>query len=232
MRKLLHPSKATISRHDLAAAHSNFCIVLRALGDLPGSVESDPTQLAYSGDGKRELFFVGCLRDLTFIPEGIDLRDDVARAMSEPWRHPTDLAQFAANLIKRSGVIGSLSRQIAATWSSVPALHELFSSTELAEICSDRLLRCLLQSSLVFDLELERFLTVVRRMILIAALGGIGPQAFEQGNLRFVCAWRSSASLTSTSFPGQMKKNRKRRDYGLDWSRRWQPERPFRSRGS
>jgi 2-polyprenyl-3-methyl-5-hydroxy-6-metoxy-1,4-benzoquinol methylase len=183
-----HPSKAAIPQQDMAAAHSNFGIVLRTLGDLPGALKAIQRSLRIEETENAKLLFVGCLRNLTFIPEGIDLRDDVARAISEPWGRPTDFARFASNLVKRSGAIGTCIRQIAATWSTVPAQHELFSPTELAEICSDRLLCCLLESTIIFDLELERFLTVVRRAILTAAAGRVDPQAFDKGSLRFVCA--------------------------------------------
>jgi 2-polyprenyl-3-methyl-5-hydroxy-6-metoxy-1,4-benzoquinol methylase len=183
-----HPIKAAIPQNDLAAAHSNLCIVLRALGDLPGALKAIQRSLRIKETENAKLLFVGCLRNLTFIPDGIDLRDDLARAMSEPWGRPTDVARFASNLVKHSGAVGTCIRQVAATWSTVPAPHESFSPTELAEICSDGLLCCLLESTIVFDLELERFLTVVRRTILTAAAGGVGPQAFDQGSLRFFCA--------------------------------------------
>jgi hypothetical protein len=124
--RTLHPSKAAIPRHDLAAAHSNFCIVLRALGDLTGALKAIQRSLRIAETENAKLLFVGCLRNLTFIPEGIDLRDDVARAISESWGRPTDLARFASNLVKESGAIGTCIRQIAATWPTVPAQHELF----------------------------------------------------------------------------------------------------------
>jgi 2-polyprenyl-3-methyl-5-hydroxy-6-metoxy-1,4-benzoquinol methylase len=185
--RTLDPSKAAIPRHDLAAAHSNFCIVLRALGDLTGALKAIQRSLRIAETENAKLLFVGCLRNLTFIPEGIDIRHDVARAISESWGRPTDLARFASNLVKQSGAVGTCIRRIATTWSTVSAQHELFSPTELEEICRDQLLCCLLESTIVFDLELERFLTVVRRALLTAA-AGVGPQAFEQGSLRFLCA--------------------------------------------
>ena len=181
-----HPSKAAVPKHDLAAAHSNLSIVLTALGDLPAALRSIQRSLHIEETENAKLLFVGCLRNLTFIPDGIDLRDDLARAMSEPWGRPTDLARFATNFVKRGGAIGACIRRITATSPRVPAPLELFGPTELAEICGDRLLRCLLESAIVFDLEFERFLTVVRRTILTAAVGG--PQAFGQGSLRFFCA--------------------------------------------
>jgi 2-polyprenyl-3-methyl-5-hydroxy-6-metoxy-1,4-benzoquinol methylase len=179
-----HRGKPSVPQHDLAAAHSNLSIALMALGDLPAALKAIQRSLHIEETENAKLLFVGCLRNLTFIPDGIELRDDLARAMSEPWGRPTDLALFAANLVKRSGIIGTCIRQISATWPSAPTPHELFSPIGLAEICGDRLLCCLLQSSPVFDLELERFLTVVRRTILTAVLGG----PLEQGSLRFFCA--------------------------------------------
>jgi tetratricopeptide (TPR) repeat protein len=182
-----HAPRAAVLHHDLAVAHSNLSIVLRALGDLPAALKAVQRSLRIEETKNAKLLFVGCLRNLAFVPEGIDLRDDLARAMSEPWGRPADLARFAANLVKRNGAIGACIRHITATWPRVPAPHELFSPTELAEICGDRLLCCLLESTIVFDLEFERFLTVVRQMLLAVAVGG-GPQVFEQDTLFFFCA--------------------------------------------
>jgi protein-L-isoaspartate O-methyltransferase len=160
---------------------------MRALGDLPAALKAIQRSLRIEETENAKLLFVGCLRNLTFIPHGIDLDDDLARAISEPWGRPSDLSQCAAKLVKRNGAIGACIRQIAAAWPRVPALHELFTPKVLAEIGSDRLLRSLLESTIVVDLEFERFLTVVRRMMLTAAIGD-GPQEFGQGSLPFFCA--------------------------------------------
>src|SRR5262249_15060614 len=116
-----HPSKAAVPKHDLAAAHSNLSIVLTALGDLPAALRSIQRSLHIEETENAKLLFVGCLRNLTFIPDGIDLRDDLARAMSEPWGRPTDLARFATNFVKRGGAIGACIRRITATSPRVPA---------------------------------------------------------------------------------------------------------------
>src|SRR5262249_59556139 len=79
-------------------------------------------------------------------------------------------------------------RRIGATWPNLAAPRELFSPAELAEICGDLLLRCLLESTFVFDLELEQFLTAVRRTMLAAAVGDGNLQPSAQEGLRFLCA--------------------------------------------
>jgi 2-polyprenyl-3-methyl-5-hydroxy-6-metoxy-1,4-benzoquinol methylase len=180
-------AKATVQNHDLAAAHSNLSIVMRALGDLPAALKAIQRSLRIEETENAKLLFVGCLRNLTFIPHGIDLGDDLARAISEPWGRPSDLSQCAAKLVKRNGAIGACIRKIAAAWPRVPAPQELFTPKVLAEISTDRLLCCLLESTIVLDIDLERFLTALRRTILTAALGS-DSQEFGQANLRFFCA--------------------------------------------
>jgi hypothetical protein len=55
---------------------------IKALGDLPAALKAIQRSLHIEETENVKLFFVGCLRNLTFIPDGIDLRDDLARAMS------------------------------------------------------------------------------------------------------------------------------------------------------
>jgi SAM-dependent methyltransferase len=109
-------------------------------------------------------------------------------ALSEPWGRPNHLARFAAIHIKHYGAIGTCIRRITATWPNLLAPHELFSPVEFAEICDNRLLGCLLESTVVSDLELERFVTALRRTMLAAAMGGLGPQLCRQESLPFWCA--------------------------------------------
>lgn len=178
----------TPERSKLAAAHSNLSIVWTALGDFPAALNAIQRSLQLAETENAKLLFVGCLRNLTVIPDGTDVRDDLVRAMSEPWGRATDLAPVAANLVKRNGAIAACIGRISATWPGIPAPRELLSPIEFAEICRDRLLSCFLKTTIVADLELERFLTAIRRTILAAAGGDVGAQAFEQGNLRFCFA--------------------------------------------
>jgi 2-polyprenyl-3-methyl-5-hydroxy-6-metoxy-1,4-benzoquinol methylase/tetratricopeptide (TPR) repeat protein len=184
----LDPSKAAALRHNLAAAHSNLTIVLTALGDLPAALKAAQRSLQLEETENAKLLFVGCLRGQSLIQNRMELCDDLTRALSEPWGRPADIARFAAIHIKRHGAIGACIRRIAATGPSLLAPHELFSPAELAEICNNRLLGCLLESTIVIDLELERFATALRRTMLAAAMGGLGPKLFRQESLRFCCA--------------------------------------------
>jgi tetratricopeptide (TPR) repeat protein len=185
--RALDPSKAAARRRILAEAHSDLTIALMALGDLPAALKAVRRSLQLEETESAKLLFVGCLRQ-RFIPDGIELCDELTRALSEPWGRPNHLARFAAILIKRHGAISTCIRRITATWPNLLAPHELFSPVEFAEICDNRLLGCLLESTVVSDLELERFVTALRRTMLAAAIGGLGQQLYRQESLPFWCA--------------------------------------------
>ena len=61
-------------------------MALMALGVLPAALKAIQRSLHIEETENAKLLFVGCLRNLTFIPDGIDLRDDLARPMSLCWR--------------------------------------------------------------------------------------------------------------------------------------------------
>jgi tetratricopeptide (TPR) repeat protein/SAM-dependent methyltransferase len=180
--------QAIAIKPDYAVVYSNLTTALTALGDHPAALKAVQRSLQLEETKKSKLLFVGCLRESGFIPGEIEPSDHLTRALSEPWGRPNDLARFAAIHIKRHGAIGTCIRSIAATWPDLLAPHELFSQAELAEICGNQFLGCLLESTIVFDLELERFVTALRRTMLAAAIDDLGPQLFRQGSLRFWCA--------------------------------------------
>jgi 2-polyprenyl-3-methyl-5-hydroxy-6-metoxy-1,4-benzoquinol methylase/tetratricopeptide (TPR) repeat protein len=179
-------SEHPLARFELAAAYSNLCIVLMAMGDSIQALRSIQRSIQIEETDNAKLLFVQCLQALSFIPSGIDLRDNLIRALSEPWRRPQDLSRFVANLLKCDGATGVCIRRFISAWPRRLSIQELFSSAELAEVCRDRLLRCLLEETNVFDIELERFLTATRQMMLEAA--GTASDGFGEDMLRFFCA--------------------------------------------
>ena len=104
-----------LAQHDLAVAYSNLSIALMALGDSTEALKAIQRSIRLEETENTKLLFVQSVRGLRSLPEGIDLRDNLPRALSEPWGRPIELARFAANLIKRDGVTGaSIKRFIIA----------------------------------------------------------------------------------------------------------------------
>jgi hypothetical protein len=132
----------------------------QALSALQRSIETGESENA-------KVLFVQCVRSLNFIPHAVDLRENLIRALSEPWGRPIDLAKFAGNFIKRNGATSMCIRRATGVWPKRLPAQDLFSASEFAEVCDDQLLRCLLESTPVCDIE--RFLTAVRFTMLEAA---------------------------------------------------------------
>ena len=76
----------------------------------------------------------------------------------------------------------------AGAWPKRLPAQELFGPSEFAAVCDDQLLRCLLESTPVRDIELERFLTAVRFTMLEAASAEVDSHQVEEKALGWFCA--------------------------------------------
>src|SRR6516165_9120420 len=70
-RDLRGPSNSARAHQVLAAAHSNLSIALTSLGDQAAALKAIKRSLQLYETNNAKLLFVGCLRNLSFIPDGI-----------------------------------------------------------------------------------------------------------------------------------------------------------------
>jgi tetratricopeptide (TPR) repeat protein/2-polyprenyl-3-methyl-5-hydroxy-6-metoxy-1,4-benzoquinol methylase len=171
-----------------AEAHSNLGKVLMEAADLTEALKAIQRSIEIEEIENNKLLFVECVRNLNFIPHGIDLRENLIRALSEPWGRPIDVAKSACHIIKLNGATSACIQRVNNAWPMRLPVQELFNPSELIEICDDRLFRSLLESTLVCDIELERFLTATRFTMLEAATAGIGSHEVDESALLFFCA--------------------------------------------
>jgi tetratricopeptide (TPR) repeat protein/SAM-dependent methyltransferase len=129
--------------------------------------------------------FVQCIKNRSFISDPVGVRALVLRALSEPWDRPADLAVPAASLVKLNPAVKDACARVARAWPDRILLENL--SGHLTAIADDELLRAVLETVPVCDVELERLLTAMRAIFLAGAHEG--PTAPEEdGLLRFFCA--------------------------------------------
>jgi tetratricopeptide (TPR) repeat protein/2-polyprenyl-3-methyl-5-hydroxy-6-metoxy-1,4-benzoquinol methylase len=171
-----------------AEAHGNLGKALMEGGDLSQALSALQRSIETRESGNAKVLFVQCVRSLNFIPHGVDLRENLIRALSEPWGRPIDLAKFAGNLVKLNGATSICISRATGAWPKRLPAQELFSPSEFAAVCDDQLFRCLLESTPVCDIELERFLTAVRFTMLEAASAGLDTQQVEEHALGCFCA--------------------------------------------
>src|SRR5262249_15660763 len=86
-----------------AEAHGNLGKALMEGGDLTQALTSLLCSIETGESENAKVLFVQCARSLNFIPHGVDLRENLIRALTEPWGRPIDLAKFAGNLVKLNG---------------------------------------------------------------------------------------------------------------------------------
>jgi Flp pilus assembly protein TadD/SAM-dependent methyltransferase len=120
--------------------------------------------LAITETEETKAHFVQCVKNLATSLFDDDLRALVARALSEGWSRPSELSALAADLFKQS-----------------PAGRE----NGLPAMTRDPLLRALLETAPVRDIDLERRLTAARLALLKAAESA---ETVDGPALTFFCA--------------------------------------------
>ena len=116
------------------------------------------------------------------------LRDTLIRALTEPWCPPGELARAGADLVKLNPDIVRCITRATDAWPQRLSAHDLFGSAGFDTVATDPLLRALLDSTPICDLELERFLTMARQIMLNAATTTTAFEVEEESALAFYSA--------------------------------------------
>ncbi len=143
--------------------------VLAARGDAAWALETIHQSLGIRETANAKRLFVDIVKQLRWASDNAQARHAMARALIEPWARPDELARTGASLIKQSADIGLCVARAAQAWPRSLLAPELFGPSGPKALADDRLLSALLVSAQNIDVELERFLTMARRLLLEAA---------------------------------------------------------------
>ena len=159
-----------------ADALNGLAGVLAAQGDAALALETVLRSLEIGETTKAKWIFVDIAKSLRWTSDNAQIRSAMVRALTEPWDRPCELAHTSASLIKQGAHTGACVARAAQAWPrslSAPELfgHELLGQNGLAALANDELLCALLGSANSADIELERFLTMARRLLLEAGAG-------------------------------------------------------------
>jgi SAM-dependent methyltransferase len=165
--------------------------VLKAQGKLDEAIINYQFALQISENPEIKSGFAECIRNVYLTHEIPGIRAFVARALSEAWIRPADLGNPAVSLIKLNPGIRQRIDRAHNAWPDRLSSQALFeapgsngSSGQLGpdnpdrtnglsgftSVCNDPLLQCLLETTPVCDMELERFLTMARYAMLDTAI--------------------------------------------------------------
>ncbi len=154
-----------------------------------GRVIDRVMQAVRAGGGTRaKTLFVHCVENLSIAPDDVDLRTPLIEALTEPWGRPTDILGVCTAVLKKSPAIRACIDRAAKSWPTRLAGPQLFGPSERAALADDDLLRCLLQSTRLADMAIERLLTNIRAIMLDEAIAATVPEIADAALLAFGCA--------------------------------------------
>jgi tetratricopeptide (TPR) repeat protein/2-polyprenyl-3-methyl-5-hydroxy-6-metoxy-1,4-benzoquinol methylase len=151
--------------------HLNLALEYARTGHIDQSLDSVRRSLQIRETPDNTTLFTRVIGSIDAFADDPGLRQLITRAALENWGRATDLAPAAASLLKLGSAIET---QIAFREPAWPALT------------NDRLLRWLLESAVICDLDLESFLTATRSALL--GVAETTPDGVDENMLRFACA--------------------------------------------
>jgi len=175
--------QALILKPEFTEAHNNLARALMAEGKTGQALATLVQVIDASRAQESKTLFVQCVRTIAAGPDVGKLRDVVTRSLTEHWGRPSDLAWIATTLIKANDALVACIRRAADVRAIAGGMK-----TELADftaIYADPLLRRLLVSVPIADVELERVLIAIRRYVLESATNGT---AIDDDVLAFAAA--------------------------------------------
>ena len=141
-------------------------------------------QIQETPDNKALFARVVATRDA--VPNDPGLRALILRAATEGWERPDDLAGVVTTLLRCDNTIEAAVGRAIRAWPALPPAYDLLGPGGLAAVTREPLLRWLLESAVICDLGLERFLTAARVTLLAIAETTSGP--VDTDLLGFACA--------------------------------------------
>lgn len=150
-------------------AHFSLAQLLYAQGQFMLALNSTIQSLRIKEVAANKSFFVTCVKHMQFGDGAAFVRENLVRALTEPWGRPSELAEACAMLIKFNPIIEECVIRAIRSWPQRLSAQDLFQHVDLAAVAGDRLLRTLISTTAVCDIELERLLTTCREALLDAA---------------------------------------------------------------
>jgi tetratricopeptide (TPR) repeat protein len=173
---------------------------LRCEGDAARALDVIRRALALKDTRLSRDIFVACVQDLRSIPGDRDFHDLILRALSEPWCRPSELVPTAVAMVKLDSAVAQGCKQAMHSPVGYMTAEELLGPAGFSAIAEHKLLRCLLESAPICDIELERFLTAARRTMLDFARRPTAAGAMDNGNLGLCCALARQCFITEYAF--------------------------------
>ena len=179
-------------------ALNNLAVLLMEHGKVAVALNAIKLSLQIKDTAESRLLFVGCVKGLRFTNDDYGIQEFFVRALTEPWCRPGVLARAGADLVKLDPDAGGCIARAAGAWPRRLTVQELFGPGGLSSLAGNKLLGALLGSSVIPDMDMERFLTLARHALLDAALDAADSD--DAAAIRFYSALASQCFINEYVF--------------------------------
>ena len=155
---------------DFTDALNSLALLLNAQGKSIAALSTIKQSLQVKETGEAKSIFISCIKRLRFTHDDSEIRTAMTRALTEPWGRPGDLARLGIELVKLDQDIGGCLARAVKAWPLRLSAQDLLGENGFITLATDPLLCALLDSAPICDIEMEHFLTMVRRIMLEAAM--------------------------------------------------------------
>ena len=162
---------------------------------IVGNLERSPTW-------RIKRAFAACVERTRFVTGGSLIRAALTVAISEMWGLPYQLCNSALSLIITDPRTASAVRRVNEKWPARVPRAALFGPEGLAALAADSLLQSVLGAAPVGNIEFERFLTAVRRVLLETATSEQPPDPSDIAALPFYAAVARQCFINEYIFDG------------------------------
>lgn len=150
----------------------DLALTLMAQDRLVEAFEAIRQSLRIKETEHAKQIFVSCIKNCDWRSNFGELQGLMIRALIEPWDRPADLAQTCAGFLKHDPQIGPAIARATDAWPQHLPANLLFGPNGPAAFAENPLFEALLCVAPNADIEMERFLTSARRLLLEAAMAG------------------------------------------------------------
>ena len=186
---------------EFAMALNNLALLRNAQGKSTTAMNCIMQSLRLQETVEAKSIFVACAKHLNVATAPAEIRLALVRALTENWGRPTDLSGVCIRWVKLNPDVQKAMAWATKAWPRRLSIHDLPGPDNLANFQTDPLLCALLNAARVDDIETERFLTVVR-LILLEAVDGAQPSGGEnRWTLDFYCALANQCFINEYVFP-------------------------------
>ncbi|MCE9549822.1 MAG: tetratricopeptide repeat protein, partial [Betaproteobacteria bacterium] len=170
------------------------------LGNLSAALQAAVAALTIEESVNTNSTFFTAIKGLTIQEnDSGDIAALTMRAMSEPWGDPNDLLETIVGFIKQSPPIKRCIERSVKSWPHKLTLEALFAD-ELLEVATNKHLLCLLENAAACDIEIEKFLTLVRFALLQHVSMSTSQGSENPKLLDFCCALAKQCFLNEYVF--------------------------------